>query len=135
MTTGAILTPLKRIEGPQGAVMHGLKASSPGYVGFGEAYFSQIHEGAVKSWRRHRLTTLNLVVPHGAVRFVAHDGNDFEEFVVGADNYARLTVSPGLWLAFQGRGPGTSTILSIIDREHDPAESDVRDIDAFAFSW
>ena len=135
MTPGLIITPLKRVEAAQGAVLHALKASAPGYAGFGEAYFSQVHEGATKNWRRHRETTLNLVVPLGNVRFVAHDGTAFEEHVIGAMNYARLTVPPGVWLAFQGRGPGTSTILSIIEREHDPAESDARDLDAFAYHW
>jgi dTDP-4-dehydrorhamnose 3,5-epimerase len=142
MIAGVTLTPLKIIEGPAGAVLHGMKASSPGYAGFGEAYFSQIHEGTTKSWRRHRETTMNLVVPIGAVRFVIHDDREgsasqgaFSSHTIGPGNYARLTVAPGLWLAFLGVGPGTSTILSIIDREHDPTESDTRDLEAIAYAW
>ena len=131
----AFITPLKRIEGRQGGVWHALKVSSPGYAGFGEAYFSQIHEGAIKSWRRHRLATLNLIVPSGAVRFVVGDDGSFGEHLIGPDSYVRLTVLPGLWLAFRGVGPGTSTILCISDLEHDPSESDTRDIDAFSYHW
>ena len=135
----ATLVPLSRIAGSSGAVMHALKVSSPGFVGFGEAYFSEIHEGAIKSWRRHNRFTLNLVVPRGEVRFVLYDDRadttSFTEYHVGKNNYARLTVPPGLWMAFRGEGPGTSLILDITDGEHDPAESDSRELSFFAYSW
>lgn len=142
---GVLLTPLRCIEGSAGAVLHGLKRSSPGFVGFGEAYFSEIHEGAVKSWRRHKTMTLNLVVPVGAVRFVLlADGTDLTptaspvEYRIGRyppAEYARLTVQPGIWMAFQGIGPGTSLVLDITDGEHDPAEAETRDLGAFPFAW
>lgn len=120
--------------------MHALKKSAPGYVRFGEAYFSEIDQGVVKSWRRHHRVTLNLVVARGQVRFVLYDekaGHEagFEEFSIGESNYARLTVPPGIWMAFQGQGAGTSLILDIIDEEHDPAEAEIKELAAIAFSW
>ena len=144
MISDVLLTPLRQIAGPAGAVLHGLKASAPGFAGFGEAYFSEIHENAIKSWRRHHRVTLNLMVPIGGVRFVIHDDRPnsprhgmFDECRLGpaVDHYARLTLPPGLWLAFQGLGPGTSLILDIIDQEHDPAESELRAIDQIPFDW
>lgn len=138
MRSGALLTPLKRIPGPVGDVRHALKVSAPGYAGFGEAYFSEIHEAAVKSWRRHRLTTTNVVVAVGAVLFVLHDpdAGAFQEYrLSGDESYFRLTIAPGVWFAFKGLGPGTSLLLSIIDREHDPAESETTSLDAFPYSW
>ncbi len=138
MITGVLLTPLKRIEGVAGDVLHALKASAPGYAGFGEAYFSEIRESAIKPWRRHRLITINLVVPVGAVRFAVHDEavGHTEGFDLGAYNgYARLTIAPGLWFAFQGKGPGTSLILSIIDREHDPSESETCELASIPYTW
>lgn len=139
MIEDVLITPLKRIMGPAGNVMHVLKTSFPGYAGFGEAYFSEIHEGAVKDWRRHNCVTMNLVVPRGNVRFVVHDedagGDIFDDYLIGEANYARLTIPPGLWVAFRGEGPGTSLILDIIDHEHDPAEADNRDRSAFDFTW
>lgn len=137
-----LVTPLKRIPGVAGGVMHALKASSPGYAGFAEAYFSEILEGATKSWRRHRRMTLNLVVPRGAVRFVVHDDREgsasrgaFGEFLLGDENYARLTVPPGLWLAFRGMGSGTSLILDIANGEHDPDEAEAKDLSAIPYQW
>jgi dTDP-4-dehydrorhamnose 3,5-epimerase len=138
MIFGVLLTPLKRIEGAAGDVLHGLKASAPGYAGFGEAYFSEIHEGAVKSWRRHSRVTVNLIVPVGQVRFAVHDEaqQQTEGYELGARrNYARLTIAPGIWFAFKGAGPGSSLILSIIDREHDPAESESRELATIPYSW
>ncbi len=120
--------------------MHALKKSAPGYIGFGEAYLSEIHQGTIKSWRRHHRVTLNLVVVRGQVRFVLHDERmnqdaQFREFSIGESNYARLTVPPGIWMAFQGEAPGASLILDIIDEEHDPAEAETRDLASIAFSW
>src|SRR5260370_245511 len=99
MIDGVLLTPLICIQGEAGAVMHALKKSAHGYAGFGEAYFSKIHEGAIKSWRRHTRVTMNLVVAFGQVRFVLYDdraGSDtqhqFDEVNLGERNYARLTV-------------------------------------------
>jgi dTDP-4-dehydrorhamnose 3,5-epimerase len=137
MIGGVLVTPLKRIAGPSGGVLHAHKVSAPGYAGFGEAYFSEIHEGAVKSWRRHKRVTMNLVVPRGNVLFVFHDEDSgaFASHRIGEDNYARLTVPPALWMAFRGEGPGVSLILDIIDGEHDPTEADIRDLSAIAYGW
>jgi dTDP-4-dehydrorhamnose 3,5-epimerase len=134
-----LLTPLKRIVGPDGDVMHALKASAAGFGGFAEAYFSEIHEGKTKKWRRHNRLTLNLIVPRGNVRFVFCDERSgrrlFSDHNVGEFNYARLTVPPGLWMAFYGSGPGTSLILNITDGEHDPGEADTKDLPAIAYDW
>jgi dTDP-4-dehydrorhamnose 3,5-epimerase len=144
MIEGVLVSPLRCIAGASGNVMHGLKKSAPGFVGFGEAYFSEVHQGAIKSWRRHRRVTLNLVVPQGAIRFVIHDDRPASEtsgrfqecrLGLGVDRYARLTIAPGLWLAFQGIGPGTSLLLDIIDDEHDPSESDTRELASIPYAW
>ncbi len=136
MMPGVKLSPLKLIPGDAGAVLHGLKKSWDGFEGFGEAYFSEIHEGAIKSWRRHMRATLNLVVPVGAVRFVLHDGAGFDAHTIGrAAEYARLTIPPGLWFALQGIGPGTSLTLSLSSLEHDPSEAETRALDGIAYSW
>ena len=136
---GVICTPLKRIPGEAGDVLHALKASAPGYAGFGEVYLSEIHAGAIKPWRRHRLVTSNLVVPIGIVRFVVHNDNNPEKFeeirLSSGDNYVRLTIAPNLWFAFQGIGSGTSLILSISNREHNPTESDKLPLDGLSYVW
>ena len=78
-----VFTPLKRIAVDGGDVLHALKASDPEFNGFGEAYFSLIQPNFIKSWRLHKKSTLNLIVPVGAVHFVTTlDGERFEEFML-----------------------------------------------------
>lgn len=136
---GVVFTPLKRMPAPGGEVRHAMRASDPGFAGFGEAYFSTIEEGAVKGWRRHRRMTLNLVVAAGEVRFVAcDDAGARRAFHVTPDRpeaHGRLTVSPGVWLAFGGVGPGASLLLNLASIEHDPHEADVLPLEALPWSW
>lgn len=131
------LTPLNIVPLAAGNVMHGMRSSSPGCVGFGEAYFSWILPGAIKGWKRHNRMTLNLIVPVGLVAFalvdpIARLGRIYE---IGPEKYARLTVPPGLWMAFSGRAVGPSLLLNVADIEHDPAEADKSPETAFGFDW
>lgn len=140
---GVTLTPLRVIHVAEGDVFHAMKANDPGYVSFGEAYFSTIHPGVNKPWKRHCKMTLNLVVITGLIRFVVHDDRPLSptlgmtsEYRVGLPgNYSRLTIAPGLWMSFQGLGTGTSLLLNIADITHDPAEADRGGKDDFVFDW
>ena len=140
---GVLLTPLKVIHVAEGDVFHAIKSNDPGYVDFGEAYFSTIHSGVIKPWKRHTRMTLNLVVIKGLVRFVVHDDRPHSptlgvtsEYVIGLpDNYSRLTITPGLWMSFQGLGIETSLLLNVADIPHEPAEADRGGKDDFAFDW
>lgn len=139
MIPGLVFTPLRRIQTPKGEVRHGLRASDPGFAGFGEVYFTEVLTGDTKGWRRHRLMTMNLIVVMGTVRFVVHDGSGLldtrAEFLLSAEDaapYGRLTVPPGLWMAFQGIGPTRNLLMNIASHEHDPAEADTCELDRFA---
>jgi dTDP-4-dehydrorhamnose 3,5-epimerase len=141
MIEGIVVTPLKCIQTPKGDVFHALKASENGYSGFGEAYFSTVHEGDVKGWKKHKLMTLNLVVPVGAIKFVVHDDREmsntyreFYEIEMSLKNYNRLTVPPGVWLAFQGKS-SYNMLLNIASIPHDPSEAENKAIDFFPYSW
>ena len=124
---GVILTPLRRIPSEKGDVLHGMKATETTFSGFGEAYFTQILPGCTKGWKKHNRMTLNLVVIHGIVKFVIYDEQRkcFEEITLSPEsNYQRLTLAPGLWMAFHGLGEEISTVMDIIPEPHDPAEAD-----------
>lgn len=142
-----LLTPLRRIPVPRGDVFHAIKASAPGFAGFGEAYFTTVETGAVKGWKRHREMTMNLVVPTGAVEFVLFDGEPgeqggtFRSIILSPasdESYQRLTVPPGLWVAFAGRGGqdgGPNLVLNFASIEHRPDEADNRPLEDFAWNW
>jgi len=142
MIDGVILTPLKTIKHPSGNVYHGMKKSDAGFSGFGEAYFSTVTSGAVKAWKKHLKMTLNLVVPVGGVKFVIYDDRDdsttygmFQEIILSRENYQRLTIPPGVWAGFQGVGPDINLLLNVANIEHDPAETERVDEDAFSYDW
>lgn len=132
-----ILTPLKQISHPKGDIYHALKKSDAGYRAFGEAYFTTVHQDDVKGWKKHTVMTLNLVVPVGAVEFVVHDMQTgaFESVTLSQANYQRLTVPPGLWVAFRGVGPELNLVLNIADIEHDPEEAENRPLESIDYAW
>jgi dTDP-4-dehydrorhamnose 3,5-epimerase len=126
---GVLLTPLKQIHHPKGDVFHGMKKSDSGFAGFGEAYFSTINFEDIKPWKKHLEMTLNFVVPIGKIRFVMFDDrynsptkNNFFDVVIGVDNYQRITIPPGVWVAFSGVGSEYNLLLNLANLEHDPAE-------------
>ena len=132
-----LVTPLKRISVPGGDVLHALKCTDDGFKNFGEAYFSMVEFGAIKAWKMHTQMTLNLIVPIGEVRFVfrADDDNNGREELIGAANYSRLTVPPGIWFGFQGLAAPQSLVLNIANMPHDPNEVEGLAISAIEYDW
>lgn len=132
-----LVTPLKRIPVVGGDVLHALKCTDPGFLQFGEAYFSMVDDGVVKAWKLHRRMTLNLVAPVGEIRFIfyAEDGSERREETIGVSNYARLTVPPGIWFGFQGLMAPSSLLLNIADIPHEPDEVERRPQGAFDYNW
>lgn len=137
MMEGVLFSPLRRIATPKGEVRHALRASDAGFSGFGEAYFTEILGGETKGWKRHRRMTMNLVVVCGTVRFVIHDGTGSRTIqdlsVDGIAPYGRLTVPPGLWMAFRGIRPGSNLLMNLASLPHDPDEADTAAVEAFPF--
>ena len=126
-----ILTPLRIIPGDSGDVMHALKQNEASFNGFGEAYFSTVQKLTVKGWKKHRNMVLNLIVPSGVIRFVLYDDRTdsksfqiFQEVILSKENYQRLTVPPGVWMAFQGLSDEKNILLNIASIPHDPSEAD-----------
>ena len=138
---GVTLHPLKRIVNPKGDILHALKCTDDGFVGFGEAYFTQIHPDEIKGWKRHNRMALNLVVVIGKVKFVIYDDRDnsstrgefFEITLSTTDNYQRLTIAPGLWMAFEGVDSETSMLMDIIPEPHDDKEGDRLPLEAISY--
>lgn len=132
------ITPLNRINTEHGDVLHAIKSSDTSFHKFGEAYFSFVNFNQIKGWKRHRLMTLNLVVPIGRVRFVFVEGDldshsDSIVMEIGEDSYSRITVPPGIWLGFKGMSESQNLILNIASEQHDPKEVDRKPLSEFSF--
>ena len=131
---GVTLTPLKQITHPKGDIFHAMKASDDGFFGFGEAYFSTVNQGEVKGWKKHTEMTLNLVVVTGEIEFVVYDDSRFYSVKLSKNNYQRLTVEPGLWLAFKGVS-AENMLLNLASIEHNTNESENVDMYGFDYNW
>jgi dTDP-4-dehydrorhamnose 3,5-epimerase len=144
LPSGVFITPVKIITNENGDILHGLKATDESYVSFGEAYFSTVHRGKRKGWKKHTRMTLNIVVPMGEIGFVLFDDRQesvtkgkFYEVTLSRKNYARLTVPPGIWMAFQGKGERENMLLNIASIPHDPTEAENLPLenDRIKYSW
>ncbi|MEV9594158.1 dTDP-4-dehydrorhamnose 3,5-epimerase [Aliarcobacter butzleri] len=133
---GVILTPLKQIYNPKGDIFHAMKKSDYGYDGFGEAYFSTINKNEIKGWKKHTKMTLNLIVTVGEIEFVVYDEKLKEFFItkLSHDNYQRLTVKAGFWVAFRGIRE-YNMLLNLANIEHDPKEAINIDLSEIKYEW
>lgn len=131
-----MITPLQRIKAQKGDVYHGIKATEKSFKGFGEAYFSTVSMGLTKGWKCHKKMTLNLIVPVGSIKFYLRsaDGKNLDSVQLGDENYARLTVPPGIWLAFSGIGEHLNLLLNVADILHDPEEAIAVPLESFPLS-
>lgn len=129
------VTPLRVMSHPLGNVYRGLKSSDAGFAGFGEAYFTTIHYQQVKGWKKHTQMQMNLIVPVGEVCFYVYDEATARTagYVLGAGNYARLTVPAGFWMAFKGLGNGLNLVLNVASIEHDVDDAMNVSLDSFPF--
>ena len=139
---GVILTPLKQIVNPKGDLYHAMKQSDNGYKSFGEAYFSTVTKDEIKGWKKHTVMVLNLIVPIGAVKFIIYDDridsstkNQFFSLILSQENYQRLTVPAGVWMAFRGIGEDLNMLLNIASIEHDPSEAITKQLTDINYTW
>jgi dTDP-4-dehydrorhamnose 3,5-epimerase len=131
---GVILTPLKKITHFKGDILHAMKKSEKEFSGFGEAYFSSVYQGKIKGWKKHNKMTLNIIVVQGEIEFVVYDNKSFFNVNLSKNNFQRLTVGPGLWLAFRGLS-SDNMLLNLASIEHDPKESENKDLKIFPYDW
>jgi len=130
---GVEVTPLKKIHHPRGDVYHALKCNEDSFTQFGEAYFTSVHQNDVKGWKQHTKMVMNLVVPIGEVGFYFYNDEISKgiSVEVGPSNYVRVTVQPGIWMAFKGIGHELNLVLNIASIIHDPTEAVNVNIDTF----
>ena len=127
---GLIKTQLKIIPNGLGDIMHILNHKDSTFNTFEEAYFTKVNYQSIKGWNKHLKMTLNLVVPVGSVLFYFYDDRKespsyhfTQKELISSENYCRLTVPPGIWVASRGISEGTNLVLNIADIVHDDEES------------
>jgi dTDP-4-dehydrorhamnose 3,5-epimerase len=133
---GVVLTPLKTIYNPKGFIYHAMKKSDDEFHGFGEAYFSTIEKDCIKGWKKHTKMTLNLIVINGEIEFVifCEKTNFFFSAKLSRKNYQRLTIRPGLWVAFKGLSKD-NVLLNLASTEHNPHEEESNALENIGYKW
>ena len=131
---GVFIHNLKIMHNEKGDVLHAIKSSSPGFCGFGEAYFSVINSGETKGWKKHKKMTMNLCVPVGEIEFYLYSEaiGRTTTITLGEQNYQRLTIPPGIWVAFRGSSKTRNILLNVANLEHDPSEAENIPLESFA---
>ena len=139
MIDGVVRRPLRQFIDDRGRTMHMLRRDDPHFAAFGEVYFSGVHHGKVKGWYLHRAKTLNYAVPVGTVSVAIYDDRpasptrgrlEVHRLGEAVEDYALLTIPPGLWYGLQGVAPGTSLVANCSDLPNDPDESDRKPVDS-----
>jgi dTDP-4-dehydrorhamnose 3,5-epimerase len=123
------VTPLRRLPDERGAILHMLRADSPGFERFGEIYFSLVYPGVVKGWHIHTRMTLNYAVPVGMVKLVCFDDRPdsptrgvVQELHTGELDYKLVTIPPHVWNGFKGIGTVPALVANCATEPHDPDE-------------
>ena len=142
---GVIVQPLMQIADNRGSVLHMMTRDSKFLIQFGEVYFSEIHSGKIKAWKRHKKQTQNLTVPLNKIRLVIYDDRSLssthgkiEEYELGRpDHYCLVHIPPMLWYGFQTFGDETALIANCADQPHDPEETESLPIDSneIPYQW
>jgi dTDP-4-dehydrorhamnose 3,5-epimerase len=129
---GVIVQPLSQIADNRGSVLHMMTRDSELLKQFGEVYFSEIHPGKIKAWKRHKKQTQNLAVPLNKIRLVIYDNRSspsthgkIAEYELGRpDHYYLVHIPPMLWYGFQTFSDATALIANCADQPHDPEETE-----------
>ncbi len=129
MIDGVFVRSLDQIPDERGKVMHMLRRDDPWFDHFGEIYFSAVYPGVIKGWHLHKRMTLNYAVVSGMVKLVLYDDRkssptqgELVEIFTGEDNYALITISPGIWNGFKGIGMKPAIVANCATEPHDPEE-------------
>ena len=132
-----LFEPLPKIKVEGGDILKIFNTKDRIYNKFGEAYFSFIIKDKIKAWKFHERITMNLSVPIGEVLFVfySEEIENYEEFLLGENNYGRLTVPPKKWFGFKGIHKEKSLIINITNEIHDPKEIRRLNIKDFDYKW
>tara|TARA_Y100000813_G_C24005526_1_gene277928 strand:+ start:198 stop:623 length:426 start_codon:yes stop_codon:yes gene_type:complete len=131
-----IVTPIERIKVEGGDIIKNIKVGDLGYKNFQETYYSFINYGKKKGWKKHKEMTLNLTCPFGEVNFVfSEDLENFESIKLNDKNLFRITIQPGIWVAFEGLNKPLSIVNNVADMIHNKDEIERRDLNEVKYFW
>ena len=129
MIEGVKVKRLEKILDERGYVAHFMRNDDVDFQKFGEVYFAAAFPGAIKGWHIHKKMTLNYVCVAGNAKVVLYDHRPdsptrgtIEEHFIGDNNYARLTIPPGVANAWTPVGGNWALLANCATEPHAPGE-------------
>lgn len=126
---GLLVEPRRQIGDHRGMVMHMLRRDWEHFAGCAEIYFSTVHQGVVKAWKKHLEMVQHFSVPVGEIEFILFDGREdsptrgnLSRVVLGVERHGLLRIPARVWYGFRGLTQGDSLIVNAATVLHDPAE-------------
>lgn len=126
MIEGVLVTDLKVIPDDRGYLMEMMRADSPGFEKFGQAYLTVVYPGVVKAWHYHQKQTDNFVCVHGMAKVALHDDREdsptrgeTNTFVIGYQRQRRITIPPGVHHGFTAVGLEPAAIINTPSEMYD----------------
>ena len=108
-----------------------LRVDWENFVGFGQVYITTAHPGVIKAWHFHRHQTDNFCVISGRAKVALYDGREgsptrgeINEYILGEDNYGRVTIPPMVQHGFMCLGEVDAIVLNLPNRLYNYEEPD-----------
>jgi dTDP-4-dehydrorhamnose 3,5-epimerase len=129
MIKGVKIIKKKQIIDERGKIMHFMRNDDQNFTKFGEVYFSYTYPNTVKAWHLHKKMTVNYVCIYGKIKLVLFDDRKksktkghLQEIFMTQENYALVSVPPGVWNGFKSIENKSSIIGNCSDIPHNPKE-------------
>lgn len=120
MIEGVKVEDLKVIPDDRGYLMEMLRADSPDFEKFGQAYLTVVYPGVVKAWHCHLQQTDNFVCVAGMAKIALYDARkdsptrcEVNTFFAGWQQQCRITIPPGVYHGFTAVGIEPASIVNI----------------------
>ena len=119
------VVPLKQIPDERRTLMHMRKRTDPHFIELGEIYFTTVHPGVVKGWRKHQRMTLKHACSYGHIKLVLYDHredsptrDEIVELFLRPDDYQLVQIPAKVWNSFEGLGQETSILANCATEPH-----------------
>ena len=123
MIEGVKTRKLRLIPDERGYLMEMFRSDWEEFEKFGQVYVTAVYPGVVKGWHYHKLQTDHFICVKGMAKVVLYDNRDdsptkgeVNEFFMGEQNPAMLTIPPGVLHGFKGISTEMTLIVNVPDQ-------------------
>lgn len=143
---GVMVKKLNKIADERGWLMEILRCDENIFKKFGQVYLTTAYPGVVKAWHFHKNQTDNFACINGMMKVALYDDRknsktkgEINEFFIGDENPALITVPPGIYHGFKAIGKNIAYFLNITDLPYNHKNPDEfrlpPDTNKISYNW